>query len=794
MLKNYFLVAFRNIARNKAFSFINIAGLGLGMACSLLIFLWVQDERNVDRAVPGGSTAYVVYEDLVSDGKPDPGYWTPGLLASELRRSVPDIQYATGFWNRDSENSLFEVGEKIISYSGTCYADSDFFKIFNYSLLEGTVSSALANQDDIAISRKMAESFFGSAKAAFGKSIRHNNGRTFRVSAVFENLPESNSEKFDYVFNWKYLIQSVGWLQDWIYRSPNTFVRLQAGADPVRVEAKIKDFLSSYLNNSKVGQGYKTSLGLQPFREMYLHSVFKDGKPAEGKIVYVRLFSMVAIFILLIACINFMNLATARSVRRAKEVGIRKAIGALRLRLIVQFIGEAVLLAALAAVLAVVLTIFLLPFFNLLTGKHIRIPFASAFFWSGVLAFTVVTGFVAGSYPALFLSSLNPVAVLKGSLKFSSGSLLFRKGLVVFQFVLSIVLIVSTIIVAKQVNYMQTKDLGFDKENLVYMPFQGDLLSKYEVYKQELSGMPGIQSVSRSTQPPSHIGAHVYDIDWQGKNPMSRVFAMHNGIGYGYIKMMNLTMLQGRDFSREYPSDSSGYILNEMAVKMTGYKDPIGKPFSFFQQPGRIIGVVKDFHLRSLHDPMQPLILYLAENTDWGDVLVKTEPGKTREAIASMEKVYKQLVPKFPFRYFFADEEYQKLYTSELTISKLSDSFSFLAIFISCLGLLGLTMFTAEQRRKEIGVRKVVGASVGDIVTMLSKDIVKLVFLAAVIATPIAWLGMNGWLRDYAYRIKVEWWIFLLAGLTAVLIALGTIIWQAVKAALVNPVKSLKAE
>jgi ABC-type antimicrobial peptide transport system permease subunit len=275
---------------------------------------------------------------------------------------------------------------------------------------------------------------------------------------------------------------------------------------------------------------------------------------------------------------------------------------------------------------------------------------------------------------------------------------------------------------------------------------------------------------------------------------MSRVFAMHNGIGYGYIKMMNLTILQGRDFSREYPSDSSGYILNEMAVKMTGYKDPVGKPFSFFQQRGRIIGVVKDFHLRSLHDPMEPLILYLAETADWGDVLVKTEPGKTKEAIASMEKVYKQLAPKFPFRYFFADEEYQKLYTSELTVSKLSDSFSFLAIFISCLGLLGLTMFTAEQRRKEIGVRKVIGASVGDIVTMLSKDIVKLVFLATVIASPIAWLAMNRWLRDYAYRINVEWWVFLLAGLIAVVIALGTISWQAVKAALVNPVKSLRAE
>jgi ABC-type antimicrobial peptide transport system permease subunit len=764
------------------------------MACSLLIFLWVQDEMSVDQSIPGAAKAYVVYENLVSDGKPDPGYWTPGLLSTELKRNIPEIKYASGFWERDGEQAIFEAGEKRIPYQGNCYADSDFFKIFNYPLLQGTAASALAGPDDIAISRKMAENFFGSAAAAFGKTLRFNNSRSFRVSAVFENLPSTASQQFNYVFNWKFLIQSVTWLNDWIYRSPYTFVQLQPNVSPAKVEGRIKDFLTPYLSNSSVGRGYQTALGLQPFGEMYLHSVFKGGKPSGGKIEYVRLFSMVAIFILLIACINFMNLATARSVKRAKEVVIRKAVGALRYRLILQFISEAVLLAALAVGIAVAAAFFTLPFFNSLTTKQISIPLSSPGFWLGLAAFTLFTGIVAGSYPALFLSSLNPVKVLKGSLKFSPASLTFRKGLVVFQFVLSIVFITATIIVSKQVHYMQTKDLGFDKENLMYMPFQGDLLNKYEVYKQELSGMPGIEAVTRSTQAPSHIGAHVYDIDWDGKNPQSHVFSMHDGVGYGFIKMMHLQMVQGRDFSKDFPSDTTGYILNETAVKMTGYKNPVGRRFTFFGQHGRIIGVVKDFHLRSLHDPMEPLVLYLGENTDWGNILVKSEPGKTKQAIASMERVFKQLEPKFSFRYYFADEEYQKLYTSDLTVSSLSDCFSFLAIFISCLGLLGLTMFTAEQRRKEIGVRKVIGASVGDIVTMLSKDIIKLVALSAIIATPIAWLAMNNWLQNFAYKITIGWWIFLLAGVIAVVIALATIGWQAIKAAVANPVESLKNE
>ena len=797
MFKNYFNTAWRSLLGNMAFSFINISGLALGMTCTLLIFLWMEDERRFDQSVPGAAQTYVVYEDLVSEGVPDPGYWTPGLLASELRRNVPEIKYATGFWDRDAVTSVFEAREKIIPFDHTCYADSDFFKVFNYPLLEGTAATALAGTDDMAISRDMAERFFGSPEAAFGKTIRYNDSHDFRVSAVFDNQPANVSHQFEYLLNWNSLIDSVRWMLDWIYRGPNTFIRLQPHADPVKVEAKIKYFLSTYLANSNVGPGHRATLGLQPFDEMYLHSVFRNGKPTGGKIEYLELFSVAAMFVLLIACINFMNLATAWSFRRSKEVGVRKTIGATSSTLFSQFIWEALVMSVLAVVLALVMSTVLLPFFNQLTNKQIRIPFSSTGFWAGLGGFTLLTGFIAGSYPAVFLSSLSPLKVLKGALQFSSRSLLFRRGLVVFQFVLSIMLINATIIVSRQVDYLYTKNLGFDKENLVYMPFQGDLITKYQIYKQKLSRMPGIQGVTRSLQAPSHIGSHVYEISWDGKNPNSHIVAMHNGVGYEYLKVMNLQLLQGRDFSREFPTDSAGYILNEMAAKMTGYKEPIGKNLDFFGIHGHIIGVVKDFHLGSLHDPIKPLILWLGEAwpTRWGGVmLLKTKPGKTREAIASMKTVFQEIEPKFPFRYFFADEEYQRLYDNERTISQLSDGFSFLAILISCLGLLGLAMFTAEQRRKEIGIRKVIGASVASLVGMLAKDIVKLIMLAAVIASPFAWVAMNIWLQNYAYRIDISWWIFFLAAVIALLIALLTISYQALRSALGNPVKILRTE
>ncbi|HEX3385996.1 MAG TPA: FtsX-like permease family protein, partial [Mucilaginibacter sp.] len=731
-----------------------------------------------------------------SEGRVEAGAQSPGLLATELKGAIPEIKYSSAFWNDDQE-SLFSVGDKYLSLKG-CHADSDFFKIFSYRLLEGIPRSALASPDAIAVSRKMADGFFGSPEKAIGKTVRLNNRKDFRINAVFEDLPANASQQFDFVGNWFDELKSVGWLTDWINRGPSTFIQLRPGADPAKVEAKIKNFITTYITGNQYGAGFHVELGLQPYRDMYLNSTFKNGIPDGGRIEYVKLFSIIPIFIVLIACINFMNLATARSVKRAREVGIRKAVGALRHKLIIQFISEAMLLTFFAILVALALLVVILPYFNVVTGKHIIVPVSSPFFWLSIVTMLAVVGFIAGSYPALFLSSLNPVKVLKGSLKFSPGAILFRKGLVIFQFVLSVTMIIGTLVVSKQIHYVQTANLGFNKDNLVCIPFQGDLVQRYRLFKQELSGLPGVKAVDISAQEPAHIESHVYDLDWDGKNPNAKVLSLHNGIGYDYPKIMGLKLVKGRFFSRDFPADTShqhpNLVINETLARIIGFKDPIGERLHYFGSSGTIVGVVKDFHLKSLRDPIEPVVLYWGEDIHHGYTLVKVEAGKTQQALAGMEKVFKQLEPKFPFRYTFAAEEYQKLYDSEITVGKLSDSFAFLAIFISCLGLLGLTIFTAEQRRKEIGVRKVIGAKVSDIVIMLSKDVIGIVILSAIIAIPIAWIAMKNWLQNFAFHIAISAWIFIIAAGITLLIALLTICYQAIKAALANPVKSLRTE
>jgi len=801
MFRNYFKTAVRIIFRNKVFSVINIIGLSLGMAASLLIYLWVDDEFSIDTFHKNSTNIYAVYEREFSDGKVNGGLWTQGLLASELKKITPEIQYASGFDNLLSNSATFSVGDKLITLNGAA-ADTDFFKIFDYNLLLGNPNNILRNPDEMVISRRMAESFFGSVAAAMNKTIRYNDSRDFRVSAVYENIPAKSSDQFDYILNWQFHVKDVGWLTNWIYRTPRTYLTLRSGTNPAKIEEKIKNFLSSYITEKKTG-GYRLELGLQRFDEMYLHSNFKDGIPSGGRITYVRLFSIIAVFILLIACINFMNLSTARSVKRAKEVGVRKTIGALRSELVIQFIGEALFFTFFAIGLAMVMVVFIQPVFNSIIGKQIVLPVSRISFWIVLLSLMLAMGFVAGSYPALFLSSLNPVKVLKGSLMFSFSAVFFRKGLVVFQFALSIILIIGTMVISKQINFVQTQNLGFDRENLIYVPFQGDMaLHKYDVFKQELSSMPGIKAITRADQQPTTIHAHVYNTQWEGKDPDEKTIVIHTTVGYGYLKLMNLQLLQGSDFPEGFKDSDSledhfekaGFIINESALRLTGYKDPIGKPFGIFGGRGKIIGVVKDFHFKSLHDPIQPLVILLTDNLSWGFAIIRTEPGKTMEAIASIGKVYNQLEPKFPFTYSFADAEYQHLYESEQIVSKLSSAFASLAIFISCLGVLGLVMFTAEQRAKEIGVRKVLGASEIRIFRMLSSEFIQLVGIAFIIASPIAWLITNKWLADYAYRTTISFWLFVGAGLVTVLIALVTVSFNAVKAALVNPVKSLRTD
>jgi putative ABC transport system permease protein len=789
MIKNYLKTAIRNIRKNKIYSFINIFGLGLGLACSLLIILWVHDEEKVDNIYPNGNRLFAVYERQYVEGKINSFYSTPGLMADEMKKVIPEVQCATGYAWTNPET--FRVGDKIMKENGNS-AGADFFKMFSYPLLEGSVNDALNSPQSIAISRKMAQDFFGSPASAIGKTILFDNRKNFTVTAVFENLPHEVSDKFDFLLNWQFFVDDNSWVKDWGNNGPRTYIMLRADANSAAVKKKITHFLDNY--NKQQNAAFKIELGTQRYGDVYLHGDFENGKIEGGRIEYVGLFSIVAIFILLIACINFMNLATAQSIKRAKEIGIRKVIGAMRSSLMRQFIGEAIFLSLIAMTIAFLMVITLLPVFNNLTGKEINLPLSNIWFWLIIISLTFITGLISGSYPALFLSAFRPIVVLRGKMRFGNGAVWFRKGLVIFQFVLSIVLIIGMIVISKQVNYIQTKDLGYDRDNLIYVPLDGDLTKKFELFKSEGLTMPGIRSVSRISQEPNDLENETGGVDWTGKDPNVEPQFTQTSVGYDFIKTMHIQLTDGRDFSKDFATDSVGYILNETAIKRIGYKDPVGKPFTMWQRKGTIIGVIKDFHFLSLHDPIQPLILHLGEQDDFGMALVRTQSGETKQAIASLSTLCKDLNPQFPFTYQFSDEEYLKLYQSEQVVSKLSDYFAFLAIFISCLGLLGLAMFTAEQRTKEIGIRKVLGASISNLFGLLSKEFLQLVVIALLIASPLAWLIMSKWLQAYSYRTPISWWIFISADIAALFIALATISFQAIKAAIANPVKSLRTE
>ncbi|WP_232073940.1 ABC transporter permease [Spirosoma aureum] len=791
MIRNYLKIAWRNIAHNKSFSAINILGLALGMACSLLIFLWIQDEFSVDAYHANGPQLYNVMERQFYDGKVEASPGTPGLLADELKKEFPEIAYAAGLsWE---EERTFSVGEKLNKEKGRA-AGADWFKMFSLPLLAGSAETALNAPANIAISRKLATNYFGSPQAAMGKSIRIGNKEDYQVSAVFEDIPKNGSVTYDYLLSWSDLLRHNEWLKEWGTNVPETRIQLRVdrngvSADPARLEAKMKSFLKSR-NPGMEKRGLDVQLFLQPYQEAYLYSNFKNGYQNGGRIEYVRLFGIVAVFILLIACINFMNLATARSVKRAREVGVRKVVGAGRNWLIGQFIGEAMVLTALALVIALGLVWVLLPTFNSLTEKHITFQFATASFWFMLLGMTLVTGLIAGSYPALFLSSLNPIRVLKGTIRFGSGARLFRQGLVVFQFALSMLLIIGTIIVYRQIDFIQTKNLGFDREGMLYVSSEGELATKYGTFKQELLRMPGIQAVTKMDGTPTNGFGSTGNVQWPGKDTTTSIQFQFSTVDYDFTKTLKVNVT-GRDFSSDFGADSANFLINETAARRIGYKDPIGKPLTMWGKRGTIIGVVADYHQSSMHTPIEPFIAKLGQGKI---IIVRIKPGQTKQALASLETLARQMNPKFPLTYRFADEAFQKLYHSETVVGALVNYFAFLAIFISCLGLFGLAAFMAEQRTKEIGVRKVLGASVTSIVALLSEDFLKLVLVAILISSPVAWYGMSSWLQNYAYKIDIEWWIFALAGLLAIGIALLTISFQSIKAALMNPVRSLRSE
>ncbi|MGC3945584.1 MAG: ABC transporter permease [Chryseolinea sp.] len=789
MFKSYFVIGWRNLVRNKAFSLINISGLALGMACSLIITLWVLDEKGMDAFHENNDDLFVVFHRGYHDGLIDGGYANPAPLAEEIKVVYPEVKEASALGL--SQLIAFEANDKTMKQMGS-FAGPEFFSVFSFPLLAGTKESALKTTSDIAISRKMAQDFFGSAEAAYGKSIRYQNRKDLRISAVFEDLPSNTSMKFDCLINWQTFMDENAWAKNWGNNCALTYVVLHPGTDVSSFENKFQNFLNRH--DEAQNETYKVKLGLQKYSDQYLHGQMVNGEFVGGRIQYVNLFSLIAVFIVLIACINSMNLTTAYSLKRSKEIGVKKVVGAFKSALVNQFIGEAILTTLLSFVAGLIIVLSILPVFNSITQKHIQIPAGQPLFWISLHIAAILIGCISGSYPAFYQSAFSPIKALRGVLRFGSGALWFRRGLVVFQFVLSIVLITGTIVVSRQVGYVQTVNLGYDRENLIYIPLEGELGAKYKVFKDLSQDISGVKAISRATEKPTRVNNGTGGVEWEGKSANSFLEFTQLAVGYDFVKTMGMEIDKGRDLSPEFKSDSAGYIVNQEALKLMNYDDPIGKPLSLWDKRGSIVGVVKDFHFTSLHTNIGPLLLRLGEETTGGWAIIRVEAGRTREVLAGLEKIGKELNPKFPFTYQFADEEYQLLYANEQVVSKLSNAFAFLAIVISCLGLLGLTMFTTEKRSKEISIRKTLGAPLVSLFNLLSKELFMLIFVAIVIASPLAWYVMNDWLQAYAYKIELTIWIFIFAGLLAVLIALVTIGFQTMKALLVNPVRSLRSE
>lgn len=803
MFKNYLKTGFRNIIRNKAFSAINILGLVLGMVCFLFIFLWIQDETHIDGFHTNNDFLYNVYYSIDTENNNNGTYATPTdgsrerffPLLEGVEEKVHGIAhvnfYATGYELPWGYPETFQVGDKKYKLKGS-RAGKDFFNMFDYPIIAGNSNAPLKELKTIAVSRKMAKLFFDNPNEAIGETIKYENNIDFTITAVFENITSKSSLAFDFLIDWEsYASLEVNSGSDNVL----TTVQLSETANVLDTEKGINQYLQS---RRGAESSIKINAKLAPFQDRYLLANFEDGEPASGRMDYIKLFGGVALFILLIACINYMNLSTAQSVKRAKEVGVRKVVGSSRKYLIRQFLMEACIISLFSVIISIILIWSLLPFINSLTGKQMELPFADPSYWLVVLVLILTTGLISGSYPAFFISSLKPVKVLKGKFQFSGSSKWLRKSLTIFQFGLSILLLIATLVVSTQISYMENSYLGYDRENLIYVRIEGELAKakNYATFKEEVSKIPGISLVDRSSEAPHSMTFEVFDpIDWEGKNQEQSVGFMPKSVGFDFLKIMDLKVSQGRGFSRDIATDSAdAFMINKEAARQMGISEPIGKWISAWNKRGRIVGILEDYHTASLHEKIKPVIVDVKEDLDFGVILIKTYSGQTKQALAGLTKVYNKINPDRPFDFQFADLEYRSMYTNEQVIAKLSNVFSILAIAISCLGLLGLAMFSAQQRIKEIAIRKVLGASIRNIIGLFTKDIFSLVGLSFLITIPIGWYLMNKWLQGFAYKIHLSWWFFALAGLGAFIIAFFTISSQSLKVAYTNPADSLRNE
>jgi putative ABC transport system permease protein len=793
MFKNYFTIAWRNLIKSKVYSAINIVGLATGMAVAILIALWIWDELSFNHYHKNHEMLAQVMTTQTFNGQTGTGEAVAMPLGTELRNKYGSDFKAVSMssWNF---GHILGAGEKKISSEGL-WVEPVFPTMFSLNMLKGSING-LKDPLAILLSESVAKTLFGSGDP-MGKTVRIDNQFDLKVTGVYEDFPRNTTlTNTKILMSWDKYIHTQDWMKnamtEWGNHSWQCFVQINDHIDFTKTTGKIRKASMIHLNPATDGV---EELVLQPMDNWRLYNEFKNGKLVGGRIQFVWLFGMIGVFVLLLACINFMNLSTARSEKRAKEVGIRKTVGSLRPQLVKQFLTESIVVAFLSLIIALGLVLLLIPFFNSLSDKAIHLPGANIYFWIFILLFTLFTGIVSGSYPAFYLSGFEPIKVLKGTFRVGRYASLPRKVLVVVQFSISIALIIGTIIVYRQIQFAKDRPVGYDRQGLItiYMNTP-DLYKHYDALRNELLATGKVENVAESSSPSTQVWSNNIGFSWVGKDPNSLPLFGTVATTYDYGATIHWQIKEGRDFSHRFLTDSSAMILNEAAVKLIDVKNVVGMTIKWDTTPHHVVGVIKDMIMQSPYEPVKPTMFLL--NTTWANVIIlRFKPSTTmKEGLAKIEPVFRKYNPAAPFEYKFTDEEYAQKFEDEKRIGNLSTFFALLAVFISCLGLFGLASFVAEQRTKEIGVRKVLGASVFNLWKMLSRDFVTLVIISCAIAIPLSWYFLHQWLQKYTYRTEISWWIFVLAGIGAMAITLMTVSYQAIKAALLNPVSSLRSE
>ncbi|SNY94921.1 ABC transporter permease [Flagellimonas pacifica] len=787
MLKNYLKIAWRNFIQKKWYSFLNIGGLAIGMACSILILLWVQNESSYDTFHANADELYRLTAIANEDFK---AAVSPAGMVEELPDLIPEIKSSVRL--SSPFEALFEADDQKFKEESIFFADSNFLDVFTFPLIKGNPKKALAQPDGIILTETAAQKFFGTTNA-LGKTIKVDNKDVFTVTGILEDIPTNSHLQFNIIMPMSYYAKTHSDLINKVWDSFNFYGYFQFQKNAISSEEDLSKMVYRINEIYTSRNEFEITFNLQPLKDIHLHSDLQIDVPGHGNIQYVNIFLIVAFIILIVACINYMNLATARSSKRAKEVGLRKVIGAGRRQLVFQFLSESLVISFFSLILAIGIVFLLLPAFNDLAQKELVFQMGDSSIWITLIIIALATGLISGSYPALFLSGFKPVRVLKGRLKLSKYNLLFRNGLVIAQFVVSVLLLIGTMVIYNQLNFIKDKNLGYNKSNLLYIPMEGEIWGKMDALRAALTQNSLTNDFSIMSDLPANLVTGDFDIHWEGKDPNQQILFPSVRADENFLNVFQMGLLNGRSFSRN-SFENNDYIINETAVRIMGMdvENVIGKSLTFRGDKGTIIGVVKDFNFKPLQYAIEPLVLQHGKRGSL--TVIKTAPNNIENTIAALEQIYGSLNPAYPLIYNFIDTNLDAQYKGEQQMGAIFNVFALLAILISCLGLYGLSAFMAEQRFKEIGIRKVLGANATMLVNMLSKDFLKLVFIAFVLAVPLAWYTMNQWLEGYAFHIELQWWMFVLAGLIVLTVALSTVSYQSLKASMSNPIKSLRTE